>query len=200
MRTRISCWQNRCYELVIDDGAKGDKRKVLAAMTLFEGTGCWMLTDIRLHRSRTPSAYSGGLFSDDIHCYFKPKDPDESQFVDGLLRDYTVDKDGGIHWSSFEGLVRGKAVDRPPISDNGVGYFSKKEGLEQLNRIQEFWDVYEGSPVAAKVDNPNRQPSEMEVSTRIIIRQQKSGVLVAEGSESIVAPSALPNRSPSLGM
>lgn len=169
MKTRISCLRNQAYELVVDDGKKDKERRVLAGMTLFEGTGLWMLTDIRLHRYRQPSAYSGGLFADDVSCYYKPKDDDELKLVRGLLREFTVDQEGAIYWSSFEGLVRGprRGGTWSRTDHNGIGYFSKAEGMAYLKEIQKFWDVFEGDPAAAKIENPNLQPSETQVSFKV---------------------------------
>lgn len=176
MKTRIANRRNTHYELVIDDGSKGDDLKVLAGMTLFEGTGCWMLTDIRLHQHRTPSPYSGDLLGDDVSSHFKPKDAEESAFVQSLLREFLIEADGSIHWSTFEGLVRGqpRSCSWSKSSHNGIGYFSRAEGLARLKEIQKFWDAYEGDPADAKIDNPNRQPNAGQVYWRVLLRREVS--------------------------
>ncbi len=167
MKTRISSQRNSVYEVLIDDGTKRANRRVLASMSLFEGTGLWMVTDIRLHRTREPSAYSGGLFSDDIHCSIKPKNAEEAKRVRAALREFYEEEDGTLTWSTFEGLVKGPRQDSAqsmiwsPNSHNGIGYFSKSEGLAYLASVQEWWATYEGDPCDAKIDNPNRQPSAM---------------------------------------
>lgn len=197
MRTRISSRRNSMYELVIDDGTTGDERKVLAGMTLFEGTGLWMLTDIRLHQHRTPSSYSGGLFSDDMSCHFEPQHDEESRFVQGLLREFTVDEDGEINWSSFEGLVRGPRQGECSWSDtghNGIGYFSKAEGLAYLTEVQKFWDAYEGGPADAKIENPHRQLTQSDVWFRVWTRRRELEASPS-GSVAVPAPPA-PRRSP----
>ena len=125
---------------------------------------------------RKVSPYSGGLFSDDIHSSYKPKNEDDSKFVQSLLREFTIDEDGIIHWSTFEGLVRGTPAETPYCRNNGVGYFTRAEGLAELKRIQAFWDQYEGDPDYAKVDNHHRQPSEMSISMKIWIRDEKLGI------------------------
>lgn len=165
MKTRIISRRNNCYELIVANAASFDNRQVLASMVLFESTGCWMLTDIRLHQHKAPSAYSGALSSSDISCRYSPADAAEAELVQGLLREYTLNEDGSISWSSFEGLVRG--VKRPCCwSDNyhnGIGYFSRAEGYAYLKKLQEFWADCAEDPANVKIPNPHRQPTEAVV-------------------------------------
>ena len=172
MKTRIvRTHRNRCINLVVDDGAKGKDRKVLASMTLFEGTGAWMLVDVRLHRYSRPSAYSGSLLADDVHAHFKPDNAEQAALVRSLLREYTED-DEGLHWSTYEGLVRGT----PRVncgwqaSCNHIGYFTQREGLAYLETAQAWWAAFEGDFGDAKIDNPHRQPSETQIRSELMLR------------------------------
>lgn len=165
MKTRIISRRNTCYELIVSNGDTLDNKQVLASMVLFESTGCWMLTDIRLHQHKEPSAYSGSLSNSDISCQYKPDDESEAEFVKGLLREYTINTDGSISWSSFEGLVRG---DKRPCCwssnfHNGIGYFSRAEGYAYLKKLQEFWAGCEEDPSKVKIPNPHRQPTDSVV-------------------------------------
>lgn len=105
-----------------------------------------------------------------------------------------VTENGEIYWSSFEGLVRGSrsGCSWSSTDHNGIGYFSRVEGLAYLKEIQKFWDGFEGEPEDAKIDNPHRQLSEMQVSTRALIRRQKLGIAVDYGDDGFDAPSPPP--------
>lgn len=168
MKTKIARTNhNQRIELVVDEGQKRIKkedRKILAAMTLFHGTGAWMMTDIRLHQHRRPSAYSGSLFADDIHAHFKPATEQEAVVVRVLLREFREDAEG-FHWSSYEGLVRGtpRHDSIALASGNHVGYFTRVEGLAYLEEVQAWWDAFEGDFKDAKIDNPHRQLSASQV-------------------------------------
>lgn len=171
MKTRIGyACRNSVIELLIDDGTKGPDRKVLASMTLFEGTGAWMMMDIRLARYRKPSAYSGSLIADDIRTTFKPDSAEDAERVKSWLREYTEDE-LGIHWSTYEGLVRGQPRDGALwiARNNHIGFFSRKEGLAHLKEIQAWWTDYEGDSEDAKLDNPLRQLSLTEVICRLAV-------------------------------
>lgn len=152
------------------------ERFILAAMTLFEGTGCWALVDVRLGRYRAPSPYSGGLFADDFCASYRPKNEQEATYVKSLLREYEERDDGQILWCTFEGIVRGQPEVngyRPVSYFDHAGYFSMKEGLARLQVIKVFWDTFEGDPASVRIDNPLRQPSAGVVSMDIIIKRMR---------------------------
>ena len=167
MKTRIISHRNSCYELIVDNGTKGSKRLVLASMTLFEGTGAWMLTDIRLNPHRSPDEYSGGLYSDDISSRLKPVDAAEAAQVKAYLHTYTEDENG-LRWSTYAGLVRGAPRDDTWLQrDNHIGYFTRDEGLAHLRGLQPWWEGYEGPLEDAKIPNPWLQPSCWEIRSEI---------------------------------
>lgn len=169
MKTKISSQRGQYYELVVVEKVPANERRVLAAMTLFEGTGLWMVTDIRLHRHRRPSPYSGGLFADDIHCSYTAKNKRELAIAKGLLREYTEYGNGRLEWSTFEGLVKGPRQEEPTSfgNHNGIGYFSRTEGLDYLREVQAFWEQCSDDPENVKIHNPYRQPSEMMLEAKI---------------------------------
>ncbi len=187
MKTRITrTHRNTCIELQIDHGSPAKNKRdplALASMTHFEGTSAWMLTDIRLHKTRTPSKYSGGLFSDDVSACFTPKTKAEAVFVRSLLREYT-EEDGMFRWSTYEGLVRGTPRQGVLLeTNNHIGYFTREDGLAYLKNVQAWWETYEGNPAAAKVDNPHRQPGESLVTMLLMLR--KTGKLDAAALENL---------------
>lgn len=167
MKTRLSyTCRNSVIELLLDDAKRSgpEDRQVLASMTLFEGTGAWMLVDLRLARHRMPSAYSGGVRAEDVHAFIAPASEEEAQRIRSMLREYREDEEG-IHWSTFDGLVRGKPRENCgwAARNNHVGYFTRKEGLAYLQEAQAWWAAYEGDFEGARLANPNRQPSESMV-------------------------------------
>lgn len=160
MKTRISSDRNKYYELIIDEGRKKNvERRVLAAMTLFEGTGAWMLKDIRLSPYEGAHRYSGGLYSDDITCRIKPETEAEAAFYRSKLHTFTEDENG-FKWSTYSGLVVGTPREDSWISrNNHVGFFTRAEGLAYLRSLQPWWDEVRGNPDRAKIPNPKLQPS-----------------------------------------
>lgn len=175
MKTKIIREKFR-VSLVLDDPTKKrGEYDVVAAMTLYEGTGCWQLVDVRLGQYMRPHPYAGGLSADHFHASHSPDSPEEAEFVKLLLREYVEDKDGSLHWCSFEGIVRGqptvKGYAPPSFGQSQAGYFSQKDGLAKLKEIQEFWESYEGSPAAAKVDNPHRQPTQSSIMSAVIMKK-----------------------------
>ena len=164
MKTRISIgYRNSCQELIVDDGTKGEARKVLASMTLFEGTRAWMLTDLRLSQYRVPSQYSGGLSADAVSAHYKPENEAEAARVRELLREYTEDVDG-FHWTTFDGLVRGTPRLESAHMRNlsRVGFFSRAEGRAYLQDVQAWWAKFDGQG-EWRLPNPHRQMSESEL-------------------------------------
>lgn len=149
------------------------KRNRVAEMTEDEGTGCWMLVDIRLKRFPQLSVYGCSTGADAYHASFAPENDGEAKMIKSMLREYREDADGSIHWCSFDGIVRGHPeVDgyRPIryLNFNQSGGFSREEGMEKLLEMKAFWDVHDGSLANARIDNPHRQLSQSEVEGLII--------------------------------
>lgn len=177
METRIKHGKKRDHiELVIDDGAKdGSEKTVLAAMTLFEGTGCWVLMDVRLSKNKTPGPCACGLRGDAVHATYEPESEEEAEFVKSLLKECQEDDDGAIHWCTYDGIVRGSLEVNgytPSFGSKPQIFMKRSDALEKLNEIKAFWDAYEGDPKLAKIDNPYRQPSEMHVHAACFSRRE----------------------------
>lgn len=172
MKTKIIYTnRNTCVELIIDEPVPREERRTLAAMSLFEGTGAWMMTDIRLAKYRAPSRYSGSIMADDVCTGFKPKNKDDAEYIRSRVK-VLYEEDGVIYWCPFEGLVPGTPREGEFLETmNHVGYFTKQEGLAKLKEIQQFWDTYEGDPAKAKIPNPNRQPSFSDISAELSFRK-----------------------------
>lgn len=164
MKTRIRHERGRISLIEIDPTKKKGEENVLAAMTLYEGTGCWQLVDVRLARFKAPSQYSGGLDGQDFCARFKPESPDESAFIRSKLTRYREAEDGTIEWCTFEGIVKGSPTvsGYAPVSYfDDAGYFNKADGLAYLTITKRFWDDYAGGDF--RRENPHRQTSETEI-------------------------------------
>ncbi|KWU26408.1 hypothetical protein AS149_25815 [Burkholderia cenocepacia] len=139
----------------------------VAAMTLFEGTGCWMVTDWRLSKYKPLSPWSSSLNADDVCAQYRPKSKEELIFVTSLLREYE-EKDGELLWCTFDNFYRGHpdvGGVRPSYrTHHQAGYFGYREAFAKLREIKGFWDAFEGDPLTARIGNPDRQPSASEVS------------------------------------
>lgn len=170
--------KNRVIELVLGENPKSSDRKVVASMTLFEGLGAWVLVDLRLARHRMPSPYSGGLPAEAIHAHVQPESDAEARLVRSLLREYWEDEDG-IHWCTFDGLVRGPRRLDSHVDEalRQVGFFSRKEGLAYLKEVQLWWAAFEGELRAARLANPNAQASEMQVSAALHMHRVREKAL-----------------------
>lgn len=165
--------------LVLDDPTVAEEdRAVVAAMTLYEGTGCWRLMDVRLSRHRVPSPYFGGLNADDLCASIKPESPAEAAYVKSRLREYQEEADGTILWCSFDGIVRGEATvnGHSPATYAGfdqAGYFGLRSGLKKLVEIKAFWETHHCAPKEARIANPFRQPGESQLFGELIARRLK---------------------------
>ena len=162
--------------MAIDDPKKSkNELDLLAGMTLFEGTGCWQLVDVRLSKHGSPSPYAGSLMASDLQASFMPSNEDEATLVKSLLREFSVDDEGAIRWCSFNGIVRGS----PEVNGyapafkkyDQAGYFSQADGLKKIYEMKEFWDNFDGDPKTAKIENPNLQPTETEVYFAVTTRK-----------------------------
>lgn len=186
MKTRIISHRNSCYELIVDNGQAGE-RKVLASMTLFEGTRSWMLTDIRLDPYQTAHEYSGGLSSDDISARYTPDSEDEAAIVRSLLHTYT-EAEGTIRWSTYAGLVIGTPREGTWLSKkNHIGYFTREEGWAHLKQLQDWWSDYDGDPDTAKIPNPRLQPSASMVLSALTWRQRVAAGQISPDARSPLA-------------
>lgn len=181
MKTHIY-HQRGAIKLVLLEGKNPYSRcKVVAGATLFEGTGCWVMTDIRLHPYRGPSPYAGDLNADELSAYIKPMDEAEAEFIKSHLREYEVLDDGAICWCTFNGIVRGHPAPEgrePPVFEGGgrAGFFTRNEILEQMKDLQGFWESFEGKPEAAKMENPHQQLSEMQMFAKVDLRREGLGI------------------------
>lgn len=176
MKTKITRDRNQYIALIIDEpGKKGKERDVLAAMTLFEGTGCWKMTDVRLSRFRVPDPYAGSLNADVLHASLKPENEEDANYIKSRLREYQEDEDGTIRWCTFDGIVRGHpsvkgyAPARYKNFDQS-GYFSQAEGLSKLQEIQLFWDNVPDLNYKWRINNPYWQPSQTIIMGEIVMR------------------------------
>lgn len=168
-----------CYLLIAGTDRTLDGRKVLAAMTLMEGTGCWMVTDIRLAKHRAVSAYSGSVNASDVRSQMMPKNDEEADFIKSLLREFTTLPDGTIEWCPFGNIIRGNKGVNGYIPVKSMGYeppiyHSKARASELLRDIRSFWNEYDEDPNLVKIPNPDGQPTETEISMKIYLREYKN--------------------------
>lgn len=169
MKTKLTYEKGR-ISLVVDHGKdKTQEKMVLAAMTLFEGTRCWNVIDIRLEENPVAHPWSGSGSGEDFYATFTPKSPEESNYVRSQLKEYEELEDGSFRWCTFGGIVRGAyEIDnfapgtyqtfRRPVFHN------RADGLAYLKDTQTFWEGFEGKIADSKIDNPYAQPRESRLS------------------------------------
>jgi hypothetical protein len=166
MRTKLAHEPDYIALIQLEQGKLPRESNVLAAMTLYEGTGCWKLVDIRLSRHRNPSQYSGSLPADVLAAAVTPKTDTERDFVKANLREYREEPDGSITWCTFDGIVRGspKVKGCAPVTYfDQAGYFSRADGLAILKLAQEEWESYPEGAGFPRLHNPNRQHHPMDL-------------------------------------
>lgn len=178
MKTRIIHKPDQ-IQLVIDNPAKPKGwHDVLAAMGLYEDTGCWQLMDIRLSKHEKPGPYACGLYPEVLCAGFEPKTKEDADFVKSFLREYQEQPGGEIVWCTFDGIVRGETEIRGRKPDwspsHQAGYFSRADGLAELKKIKEFWGDIESLDSNWRIENPHRQPTEHEVTLALLVHKQKS--------------------------
>jgi len=168
LKTKLMREKGR-ISLVIDHGSDKTKEKmVLAAMTLFEGTDCWDVIDIRLEDHPAANPWSGSGSGDDFYSTYRPETPEEAEYLRSVLREYEELKDGSFRWCTFRGIVRGEC------EINGYApawyqefkrpvFHSFRNGLTHLKEIQAFWESYNGSIRDSKIKNPYRQATETDI-------------------------------------
>lgn len=165
--------------VLADPAVAAWERNRVAEMTEDEGTDCWRVVDIRLKRFPQLSMYGCSTGADVYHASFTPDTEAEARLVKPMLREYREDADGSIHWCTFDGIVRGHPeVDgyrpRRYLDFDQAGYFSRDEGMAKLLEMKAFWDVYDGSLVDARIENPHRQVSDSEVQGLIIMERMNA--------------------------
>ena len=166
--TTIKFTHRNCTgQLLLGDGKE---KLVLARMSLFEGTGKWVLTDLRMRSfHRVPSEFSCVLGSDMVNSWLAFESEEELNQIKNHLREYTVDYEANmIHWATYQGVVRGQPVTRDKHQYlanhlNHIGFFSRKEGLAYLKEAQRWWAEYEGKVEDAALPNPHIQPSSFDI-------------------------------------
>lgn len=171
MKTKIR-YRRGQIALMLDDGSKDPWHESprVAQMELYEGTGCWQLVDIRLAPYHTiKSPYSCSLSAEHYYAHYKPRDETEASALRKTLREYDEDEEG-FHWCTFHGIVRGhKTVRgyRPSwLTHEFAGFFSRSESLSLLKEMQQWWEAYDGEYQAAKIPNPNIQPTQTDIWMR----------------------------------
>ena len=175
MKTKISHSKRR-IELVVDKGASGDQRKVLAAMTLFEGTGCWHLTDVRFTKYVKPNPYSGSVGADDYCASIQPENQAESDYIKSVLRECVELDSGEILWCTYHGIIKGHdSVNgyAPPSWCNFApeGYFAKNEALAHLTEAQAYWESQPDNILETdewRLHNPLAQPRLNVITSHLI--------------------------------
>lgn len=188
MKTKLIRSRGRIALILEEKGVTNDNSKVLAAMTLLEGTGCWRLVDVRLSKYKNLSVYSGSCMADDFCASYTPKTEEDMVKLKSWLRDYTVTDEGEVLWCTFDGIVKGNpSVNRyTPATWKGfdqAGYFSQLEGLKKLKEIKDFWDNREEIGVDWRLENPLRQISSSEVFLRFALI--KNNVYTEDGLDKI---------------
>jgi hypothetical protein len=165
MKTKI-CKRRGYIALVLDDPKyEKDRRPVLAAGTEMEGTGCWMLADIRLVERAQLSEYACSISADDVCSQILPETDELAIMIKSQLREFEISPEGTIQWCTFRNFFKGDVGVRgyippragafkPPI------YHSRTAVTAHLKHAQAFWEAYEGEISEARIVNPNAQPRE----------------------------------------
>lgn len=177
-KSKIIERQGQIALVLVNPNAVPWEQNRVAEMTNYEGTDCWTLVDIRLKRYPQLSQYGCSTSAEDYHSIFTPVSNDEAQIVKSLLREYWEDANGGIHWCTFNGIVRGhpEVNGYSPIrylNFDQSGYFSRKEAMLKMLVMKAFWDSHEGSLSEARIENPNKQFGVTEMRGHIIIERTK---------------------------
>lgn len=168
MKTKFSIEKGR-VSLLVDHGKNADAEKqALAAMTLYEGTRCWTIIDIRLEKVPVAHPWSGSGDGEDFYSEWKPKSPAEADEVKALLSEYEERADGTLMWCTYKDIVRGSlAVNGyTPVSAHGLKrhiHHSKAEGMAKLREIKAFWEGHQGTIVEGAIHNPYSQPSASDI-------------------------------------
>jgi hypothetical protein len=168
MKTKFSIEKGR-ISLLVDHGKNADAEKqVLAAMTLYEGTRCWTIIDIRLDKAPVADPWSGSGSGEDFFSELKPKSPAEAEDAKAMLNEYEERPDGTLMWCTYNSIVRGELAINgyTPVSPYGLKRYihhNKSGGMDKLREIKAFWDNHQGTIVEGAISNPHGQPSVTEV-------------------------------------
>lgn len=166
MKTKFSFEKGR-ISLLVDHGKNTEAEKqVLAAMTLYEGTRCWTVIDIRLEKAPVADPWSGSAI--DFFTELKPKSAAEADEVKAMLREYEERADGTLMWCTYKNIVRGELAINgyTPVSAYGLKRYvhhTKAAGMAKLREIKAFWEKHQGTIVEGAIHNPYSQPSASDV-------------------------------------
>lgn len=154
-------------------GELGDKQ-VLAAMTLYEGTRCWTVIDIRLCQIPTAHPWSGSGAGEDFYSEWKPKSDAESSEVKALLKEYQELADGTLIWCTYKDIVRGHSningyVPACPNEIQRNIYHTKAEAMQKLRECKAFWENHQGTIAAGRIENRYSQPGSSDVQVILAI-------------------------------
>jgi hypothetical protein len=144
---------------------------LVAFMLNYEKTPYWIICDRRLSRVMELSPYPD-LDAGYVRCMFKPNGKQERLIATSLLNNYQEAEDGTLHWSTFDGIVKGLSIlagEKPLYGrDHSPAlYFTRDQGLEVLKRIQGEWEAYTGKPEDHQVNNPHLQITRRELVARV---------------------------------
>jgi hypothetical protein len=149
---------------------------VVSGMTEDEGTGCWIIADIRLGRYMTANPYAGSISAEDFVSMHKPASGDERELYLSRLREVDEREDGTLLWCSYNGIVRGSQSVSGYTPSRWMDftpnvYHSYREGLAIMKEIRAFWNNYIGRIKDAKIDNPYYQPTASAISSELIMQR-----------------------------
>jgi len=178
-------------ELVLDEPCEEVQfgKGVLAGMTQFDDMNCWVVSDMRLSNFIQCSPYTASISADDFCSTHKPEDHQQRKFMLKHLREYREMNDGTIVWCTFNKMVLGKThvngnspVSRyefsPPI------FHSKKDALDILRALQNFWNEYSGSLRDSKMSHPLLQKNVSQLLMEYHAHELKQKIdRVNEGAE-----------------
>lgn len=176
MKTRLS-YDKGYISLIVDhQGDLSKDRAVLAAMTLFDGTGCWSIVDIRLDPDGYAHPWSGSLIGEDFQSSIVPESIQDAAYIKSRLKEYEEREDGRIVWCTYRDIVRGQTGVKGYIPAgrhdfHAPVYHSRSDGIAYLKDAKQFWDVYEGEIEKAKINNPFRQPGMTGLRSELMCRK-----------------------------
>jgi hypothetical protein len=171
-------------DLILDEPIEGvlyDKG-VVAGITQHADLDCWVVVDMRLGQHIQCSPYTASISAEDFTSTAQPTSQKERREIIDYLKEYHEFSDGRIVWCSFNKLVRGHShiKGHAPVTWSGYSppvFHSRKDALNILMQIKDFWDGYSGSLKDSKIENPYYQPTisfiEGDLRFRAILRERK---------------------------
>lgn len=176
MKTKINRLKGY-IELVLDEPVDGVmfEKGVLAGMTQFHELDCWILCDMRLGRHIQCSPYTASISAEDYFCHLIPEDDEQRLLILSYLKEYTEHQDGTITWCSYNKMVRGERDIKGDSPSSHLQFFpevyhGKKNALNLLLQIQEYWNTYTGTLKESKINNPYLQKNASEIMGDIRFR------------------------------